>query len=406
MSASGTPLRIAIVAGEESGDLLGADLVRALAAKSGRNVELIGVGGRHLQQLGLKPLFDPGDIALMGLSAVLKDLPRLVRRIGQTARLVARQEPDCLVTIDSPDFNLRVAKKVRALAPSVPIVHYVCPSVWAWRPGRAPAMRPHVDRVLCLLPFEPDALRRLDGPPGSYVGHRLTSDAGVGFAAKAQSAKRDLSSDREKTLVVLPGSRRGEVRGLIGSFGETVSILRERGNRLRLLLPTVPHVAGLVKQAIAHWPQKPEIIVDPADKWQAFGEADAALIASGTVSLELALSGVPMVSCYSVDPVMRLVQGLISVWSGSLPNLIADRPVVPEFYDPYVRPPNLARQLEALMGDTNLRAWQKDGFAEVARRMATDRPAGELAADAVSETMDARRRSVHALNPAFKAGDR
>lgn len=391
MTGSGAPLRVAIVAGEESGDLLGADLVRALVAKSGRSVELMGVGGRHLQELGLKPLFDPGDIALMGLMAVLKDLPRLIMRIGQTARFVADQKPDCLITIDGPDFTLRVAKKVRSLAPSIPIVHYVCPSVWAWRPGRAPAMRPHVDRVLCLLPFEPAELKRLDGPPGTYVGHRLSSEPGVVAASNAQSANRDLSPDREKTLLLLPGSRRGEVRGLIDAFGKTVTILRERGHRLRLLLPTVPHVAALAKEAVAHWPQKPDVITDPAGKWQAFGEADAALIASGTVSLELALSGVPMVSCYRVEPIMRPAQRFITVWSAALPNLIADQPIVPEFYDPYVKPENLARQLEALMGDSGMRAWQKDGFAEVRRRMATDRPAGDLAADAVIETIAAYR---------------
>ncbi|MGO4834246.1 lipid-A-disaccharide synthase, partial [Rhizobiaceae sp. 2RAB30] len=191
MTSTDRPLRIAIVAGEESGDLLGADLVRALAVKTGRGVELIGVGGRHLQQLGLKSRFDPADIALMGLTAVLKDLPRLIMRIGQTARFVADHNPDCLMTVVGPDLNRREAKKLRAQAPAIPIVHYVCPSVWAWRPGRASAMRPHVDRVLCLLPFEPSELKRLGGPPGSYVGHRLSTEPGVVAAAEAQSAMRD-----------------------------------------------------------------------------------------------------------------------------------------------------------------------------------------------------------------------
>jgi lipid-A-disaccharide synthase len=390
MNISDRPLKIAIVAGEESGDLLGADLVRALSVKTGHTVEPIGVGGRHLQQLGLKSLFPPGDIALMGLTAVIRDLPRLAMRIGQTARFIVSEKPDCLVTVDSPEFNLRVAKRVRALAPEIPIVHYVSPSVWAWRPGRAPAMRPNVDRVLCLLPFEPAELSRLGGPLGIYVGHRLTTEAGVVAAAAAQAAPRDLSPDREKTLLILPGSRRGEVRGLISVFGEAVSILRQRGNRLRLLLPTVPHVVNIVSEVTADWPVKPRIILDSAEKWRAFGEADAALIASGTVSLELALSGVPMLSCYRIDPLMRLGQSLITVWSGSLPNLIADRAIVTEFYEQYIRPANLARQMEGLMGETSLRAWQKEGFAEVARRMATDRPAGELAADAVIETIGSK----------------
>lgn len=379
-------LTIGVVAGEESGDLLGADLVRALRRATGRDIRLVGIGGRHLQALGLKSLFDAGDIALMGVSAVVRDLPRLIRRIGQTASAIAAQKPDCLITIDSPDFCLRVAKKVRAADPAIPIVHYVCPSVWAWRPGRAVAMRPHVDRILCVLPFEVGELARLGGPPGTYVGHRLTHDAGVLAAAEAQAAPRDLSDDREKTLLVLPGSRRGEVRKLIGPFGETISLLRARGHRLRLLLPTVPHVAELVRSSVAGWKQKPEITVDQDQKWRAFGQADAALIASGTVSLELALSGVPMISCYKLDPLARIVsRRALIAWSAALPNLIADKPLVPERYDEFVTPTTLARELEALFSDTGMRAWQKSGFAEVARRMETARPAGEIAAEAVME---------------------
>ncbi|RUT87029.1 MULTISPECIES: lipid-A-disaccharide synthase [unclassified Mesorhizobium] len=377
-------LKIAIVAGEESGDLLGADIVRSLSQAVGREVQLVGLGGRHLQALGLVSPFDAGEIALMGFSAVLRDLPRLMRRISQLAKTVADEKPDCMVTIDSPDFSLRVAKKVRAANPSIPIIHYVCPSVWAWRPGRAVAMKPYVDHILCILPFEVKELERLGGPPGTYVGHRLTHDAGLLAAAKAQELPRDLSPDRVKTLLVLPGSRRGEVRRLLDPFGETVSILRARGHRLRLLLPTVPHVADLVKSSVNRWDEKPEIIVDPQRKWQAFGKADAALIASGTVSLELALAGVPMISCYRLDPVARvLAPHLVSVWSALLPNLISDRALIPEFYDGYIKPNNLARQLEALFADSGMRAWQKNGFAEIMRRMATDRPSGEIAAQVV-----------------------
>ncbi|AZO54642.1 MULTISPECIES: lipid-A-disaccharide synthase [unclassified Mesorhizobium] len=377
-------LKIAIVAGEESGDLLGADIVRSLRQATGREVQLVGLGGRHLQALGLVSPFDAGEVALMGFSAVLRDLPRLMRRIGQLAGMVADAKPDCLVTIDSPDFSLRVAKRVRAGNPSIPIVHYVCPSVWAWRPGRAVAMKPYVDHILCILPFEVKELDRLGGPPGTYVGHRLSHDPGVLSAAKAQGQPRDLSPDRVKTMLVLPGSRRGEVRRLLEPFGETVSMLRARGHRLRLMLPTVPHVADTVRSAVTRWDEKPEIILEPERKWQAFGKADAALIASGTVSLELALSGVPMISCYRLDPVARVVAPyLVSVWSALLPNLISDRALIPEFYNEYVKPNNLARQLEALLADTGMRAWQKDGFAEITRRMATDKPSGEIAASVV-----------------------
>lgn len=383
------PLRIGIIAGEESGELLAADLVEALKAASGRDVELVGVGGERLSALGLKSLFPSQDIALMGLSAVVRDLPRLVVRIGSTARAIAAARPDCLVTVDSPEFTLRVARKVRAADPTIPIVHYVCPSVWAWRQGRARDMRASIDLVLCHLPFEPAELERLGGPPGLFVGHRLTSDPDVLKAAR-QQAERPVPGP-DKTLLILPGSRRGEVAALIGVFGGTVDLLRARGTTPKLLLPTVPHVAESVRSAVAGWPRRPEILTGAEAKWTAFGEADAALCASGTVSLELALAGVPTVSCYKLDPIARLAKGLVKAWSIVLPNLISDRPVIHEFVDFMVRPSYLARQLEALMDDTGLRRWQKDGFAEVRRRMATSRPAGELAAEAVLEAVAARK---------------
>lgn len=377
------PLRIAVVAGEESGDILATDVIAALAAITGRPVEVVGVGGRHLERYGLKSLFDPGDIALMGFSAVARDLPRLIARIGQTARAVVEARPDCLITVDSPDFGLRVARKVRAAAPGIPIVHYVCPSVWAWRPGRAPAMKPYVDHILCLLPFEPAALERLGGPPGTFVGHRLTHEPGLVAAAEAQRSRPLPGPDGVKTLLVLPGSRKGEVRRLIGPFRETIDILRDRGHRLRLLLPTVPNVRGLVESATAGWAQRPEIIGDAEGKWRAFGEADAALCASGTVSLELALVGVPMAACYKLDWIARNLTFLVKVWSASLPNLIADRAPVLEYYNDMIRPGHVARTIEALVAPTALRQWETDGFAEVRRRLAVDRPSGEIAAGIV-----------------------
>lgn len=387
MSAPAVPLRLAIIAGEESGDLLGADLVRALKKSGGRPVELIGVGGHHLQAEGLKSLFDPAEIALMGFTAVIGKLPRLLGRIGEAARAIAAAKPDCLVTIDTPDFSLRVARKVRAAAPGVPIVHYVCPSVWAWRPQRAAAMKPHVDHVLCLLPFEPDELARLGGPPGTFVGHRLSHEPGLVAAAEAQRRHVLPAAGETRTLLVLPGSRTVEVKRLLAPFGATVEVLRQRGQRLRLLLPTVPHVRAMVEEGTADWPQRPEILHGADAKFQAFAEADAALSASGTALLELAIAGVPMLSCYRLDAIIKLLSFLITPWSAALPNLVADRLVVPEFYDGYVRPQYMARALEALLADTELRRWQLSGFEEVRRRLATDRPSGEIAAGVVLSTI-------------------
>lgn len=387
-----TPLRIAIVAGEESGDLLAADLVRALKVQSGREIELVGVGGEHLAALGLKSLFDPGRISIMGLSAVLRDLPGLLTLIGRTAKAIVAAKPDCLITIDSPAFNLRVSKKVRALDPKIPIVKYVCPSVWAWRPGRAPAMKPYVDHVLCILPFEPEVLARLGGPPGTYVGHRMTHDPGLMAAQQAQLARRkDAASSQRKTLLVLPGSRRAEVRGLMQPFGDVVRILSERGNDLRVVMPIVPRVASEVRSAVANWPVMPEIIEGHDGKWRAFAEADAALAASGTVLLELALAGVPAISCYKLDPIANALQRLITVWSAALPNIIADKAIIPEFYNVAIRPPMLSRYAEALLHPGPAREAQLQGFDEVRRLMTVERPSGEIAAGVVMGVIEGSR---------------
>ena len=377
------PLKVAIVAGEESGDLLAADLIRAIARATGRDIELVGVGGRHLEAEGLTSSFDARMIALVGLGAILADLPNLWRRIGRTARQIVDARPDCLITVDSPEFCLRVAKRVRAIDPRIPIIHYVCPSVWAWRPARAPAMKPFVDHVLCILPFEKAELARLGGPPGDYVGHRLTRDPGLAGVTARQAVPRDLSMARRKTLLILPGSRRSEVKALLPPFRETVELLRARGHELRLILPTVPHVGDVVSHLVSEWRDRPEIVTEPERKWEAFAKADAALIASGTVSLELALGGIPLVACYKLDPAARLLEPFVTIWSAILPNLIADKPVVPELYGRYVRPGLAARQLEALFGDTELRAWQRARFAEVRKQMATERASGDLAAEIV-----------------------
>ncbi len=380
-------MRLAIVAGEESGDILGADLVAALAKQTGREMELSGVGGSHLQALGLETLFDPEEISLMGFSAILARLPQLHRRISATADAIVASNPDCLITIDVPDFGLRVARKVRAADPSIPIIHYVCPSVWAWRPQRAARMRAFVDHVLCILPFEVAELERLDGPSATYVGHRLAHDARLMAAAKQQKDRRARSADAKPVLLVLPGSRRGEVSRLLEPFRDTVEILTRRGMVPRVVIPTVPHVADLVREATSGWPHTPGIVVGADAKYEAFAQADAALAASGTVTLELALARVPTIACYKADALARLAYGMIRTWSASLPNLIADRPIVPEYYDHFVRPGMLARHLEALMSDTATRTAQLEGFDIVARAMATERPSGEIAADAVLRTI-------------------
>lgn len=382
------PIRIAIVVGEESGDNLGADLVAALKAGAG-DVELVGVGGPGLRAHGLQSLFDPDEIALMGFTAVIAKLPRLVGLISTTARAIVDARPDCLVIIDSPDFTHRVARKVKKALPDLPVINYVCPSVWAWRPGRAAAMRGYVDHVLALLPFEPRAVADLDGPACTYVGHPLVASAEVAAARKAQEARR---RDRANpTLLILPGSRRSEVSRLLEPFGETVARLAERGTDWQIVVPAVDHVEPMIRAASASWAITPRIVTGRQAKWEAFGTADAALAASGTVLLELALAGVPMISTYRTDVIGRVATRFITAWSAALPNLVADYPVVPEYYNDYVRPSWLARALERLAADTPERIAQTAAFGHIRATMATSRPSGELAARVVLDHIKARR---------------
>lgn len=377
-------MRLAIIAGEESADALGADLVQALRRR-GVDVSLFGVGGRHLQAEGLVSLFDPHDIALMGLIPVLLRLPKLIRRIGETVRAIVAFRPDALIIVDNPDFTHRVAARVRAALPGLPVVNYVCPSVWAWRPQRAPKMKAYVDRVLCLLPFEPAELAHLGGPPGVYVGHRLISDAGMQAAQAAQATRQRHNSS--PLVLAMPGSRRSEIRGLVDRFGRGVEQLAERIGPFELLMPAVPRLEAELRQRVAGWRVTPQIITAPADKWAAFGRADAALAASGTTLLELALAGVPAISCYQVDPIMLRVAERMPMWSAALPNIIADRVVFDEYYNQMIRPGLMARQLEALIRDGARRDMALAGMAEVRRRMAVERPAGEAAADAVLDVL-------------------
>lgn len=383
---SGSTLKIAVVAGEESGDVLGADLIEALKGQTSASVELIGIGGSRLQGLGMKSLFDSHEIALFGISSVIRNLPSLLRRIGMVSNHIIAEKPDCLVIIDSPDFTHRVARRVRARMPELPIVNYVCPSVWAWRAGRANAMCAYVDEVLALLPFEPDFLADIKGPASTYVGHPLNRDP---FITQAQGAQQDRELDRFSDwrrpvrLLCLPGSRRGEIDRHMDAIGKTLSILSKRGRKFEILLHTLPHHEARVRHLAANWPMAPRISTDGDGKMYAFAHADAALAASGTVTLELALAGVPFVSIYKLDPLARILSPLVRIWSFSLPNLVTDQLVVPEYINSMVRPGLLARAIEALARPGPARDAQLQGFELVRERLATERPAGDLAAERV-----------------------
>lgn len=390
MSASGThtdePRTIFLIAAEESGDRLAAGLMIALRERLGPTVKLIGIGGRHMEEQGLTSLVPIDQLSIIGFMAIPKRLPLILRRIREATDAVLKEQPDILVIIDSPDFTHRVARRVRARNPAIPIVNYVSPTVWVWRGGRARKMRAYVDQVLAVLPFEPEVHRRLGGPPCRYVGHPLLEDLDALRPNAPELARRTAAPP---LLLVLPGSRRSEIKRNMAIFGETLRILRDQGVTFEPVLPTVPDLLESVRAAAANWPVQPRIVVSDSDKKAAFRAARAALAKSGTVTLELALAGVPMVTAYRVTEIEAFIaRRVIQTSSIILANLILGENVVPEFLQQDFTAEKLAPALRDILGDTPARQRQVEAFMRLEEIMSTGgkRPS-ELAADGVIATL-------------------
>lgn len=385
-TTAGVVRKIFLIATEESGDRLGASLMKVLRQRLGGAVDFEGVGGQAMAREGLVSLFPIEQLSIMGLAAVVKQLPMLLRRIDETATAVTQASPDMLVIIDSPDFTHRVARRVRARDPAIPIVNYVSPSVWAWRPGRARAMTAYVDHVLALLPFEPEEYRKLRGPPCSYVGHPLIEQIGTLRPGPDEQKRRD---ETPPVLLVLPGSRRSEVRHHMAVFGAALGRLRDEGIVFELILPTMPHLVEAVREGVASWPVQPRVVIGEAEKRAAFRIARAALAKSGTVTLELALAGVPMVTAYRTGAIEAWIMlRMIKVPSVILANLVVGDNVVPEFLQQDCTPEKLSRALRDVLEESPLRRRQVEAFAKIDAIMSTGNATPSTrAADIVLATM-------------------
>ena len=361
--------KIFLIATEESGDRLGAQLMKVLRQRLGDAVRFEGVGGHAMGREGLKSQFPISELSIMGFSAVVRRLPKLLRLISETSNAVIRARPDILIIVDSPDFTHRVARQVRSRDPSIPIIDYVSPSVWAWRPGRARAMRAYIDHVLALLPFEPEEYRRLRGPPCTYVGHPLTGQLASLRPSDEEEQRRNATPP---VLLVLPGSRRSEIRHHMAVFGAALEQLQAEGMAFEPVLPTMPHLLGPIREALKSWKVAPRIVAGEQEKRSAFRIAHAALAKSGTVTLELALAGVPMVTAYRVGTVEAwILRRAINARSVILANLVLGENVVPEFLQENCTPDKLSRALRDVLSDTPMRQRQLKAFAGIDDVMAT-----------------------------------
>jgi lipid-A-disaccharide synthase len=353
--------------------------------RPGTAIAFDGVGGRAMAGEGLQSLFPMAEINLMGIGAVLARLPALVRRVYGTADAVVAAAPDALLIIDAPDFTHAVAARVRRRRPGIPIVNYVSPSVWAWRPGRAKKMRAYVDHVLALKPFEPEAHRRLGGPPCTYVGHPLVES--LDLLRPAPGERRPLRPGEPVELLVLPGSRRTEIGRLMEPFGAALGLLGDVPP-VSVTVPAVGHLADEIAERSRSWPTPVRIVRGDAAKWTAFRGAHAALAASGTVTLELALAGVPMVVAYKVSKLEEQLKHFIRVPSIVLTNLILEENAIPERVQWDCTPEKLAEALRPLLFDGPERRAQEAAFARLDALMSTgDEAPSERAARVVEETI-------------------
>jgi lipid-A-disaccharide synthase len=378
-----------VVAGEHSGDALGGKLMEALNRRLGTRVRYCGVGGEGMARHGLVSEFPLEDVAVMGPLSILSCLPRLVRRVYQTVDAGLRAAPDAVIIIDSPEFTHPIAKRIKARRPDIPIIDYVSPSVWAWRPGRAKKMRRYVDQLLALLPFEPEAHERLGGPATIYVGHPLIEKLDWLNSLDPEDLRRRLGLEPEREiLVVLPGSRASEVSRLMQPFGAAIGVLLERGHKPHIVIPVVEGVRSRVEAAAAEWPVRVHFVSGEEDKFKAFKLARAALAASGTVTLELAVSGVPMVVAYRVDPVAARLRFLVKVPSVVLANLVLDENAFPELIQEDCEPVRLANALEPLLKETPERAEQLAALARIPEKLTIGGPSpSEAAADVVMRVL-------------------
>lgn len=348
---------IFLIAGEASGDALGAKLMRALKSCAGTDIQFTGIGGPKMKAEGLNSLFAYEELSLMGFAEIVPHLPGLFRRIHQTVKAIERTRPDAVLTIDSPGFNFQIAKRVKRLGLNTRLIHYVAPTVWAYKPERAAKMAAWYDLILLLLPFEAPYFDAV-GLKNVFVGHPLVEDA------------NPEPSIPNPHLLMLPGSRPGELARHLPIFGEVAEILKSRDIRYDIMIPSLPHLAGLITNVTQHWALKVRVAVTQEERDTAFAGAAAALCKSGTVALELALNRVPMVVTYRVNLITAwLLRRMIKVPYVNLVNLLLNRPAIPELLQEDCEPKKLAEALIPLITDEEARTAQITAMAEALKML-------------------------------------
>ncbi len=354
---SNNRLKVLLVAGEPSGDALGGQLMVALKQLFDGEITFSGVGGPIMARQGLNSLFDFDQIALIGVSQVLRTIPNNLKRIRQIADHALETIPDAIVLIDSGEFNQWLAQRLKNKNFRNPIIKFVSPQIWGSRPNRIFKLARAYDHVMTLLPFEP-AYYEKASLPATYIGHPVTERNPVAGSGRTFRRQNDIPED-ETLICVLPGSRRGEIKYMLPLFRQTLDVLADRQVSFSVVIPTVPNVHDKVAEAIKEWPWRTSIVTGEEERFAAFDASTVALATSGTVALELAIARVPMIVGYKIGRLGAMIyRHLILVRFITLANLILGREVVPEFLQEYCQPELMADALEKLLQDRKARATQ------------------------------------------------
>ena len=382
---------IFVIAAEPSGDALGAALIGALRRRTQGRVRVEGVGGERMAEAGVQSLFPLDDLAVIGIAEVLPRAPLILRRVREAVAAVQRAQPDAVVTIDSSGFSWRIAHGLRRRGERLPLIHYVAPMVWAWRAGRARRMARWYDHLMALLPFEPPYFKRV-GLSCAWVGHPVVESGAERGDGGRFRAMHGLAAD-DLLLTVLPGSRAGEVHRLLPVFGAALERLQHRIGGFGVVVPTMATVASAVAEGVRAWPGAPIVVHAPQAKYDAFAASRAALAASGTVALELAMARLPMAVAYRLNPLTEAVLArVLKVRQVNLVNLVLGRPLVEELLGPACTPEGLAQAVEHLVRDEEVRARHLAGYDEAMRRLgAGSVPPSLRAADEVLAIVAAHR---------------
>lgn len=380
-------LKVFITAGEESGDALGASLMQHLKTMSDTRIAFTGVGGQRMEAEGLSSLFPMRELSVMGLAEVLPKIPHILKRINQTANMARDVQPDIFVTIDSPDFSKRVAKKLMGDLPEHCLkVHYVSPTVWAWRPERAAKLAELYDLVLCLYDFEPPYYKDLD-IDAVFVGHSML-DSGV-EAIDGNALRAELGIPvYEPVLGLLFGSRMSELNRTGPILHDAAKIVAQNVKGLHVVSLTLPHLQKQAQNLLESLKCKTHLITDTSQKWGLFKTMDAAIAVSGTVGLELAAADTAHVIGYKMNPITwALVQRKLTTEYAHIGNIIEGDDVVPEYIQKKCRAGDIGRMAMRLLREEDLRSKQKQAFDRIrgALRVKEDMPAAKIAAKAILE---------------------